>query len=238
MHAQFSTRNHLTRTTWKIVVVVLAVAFASAFVPVASAKCGPSLGVGPSSAKPMFAPRPQSNVLRPVSYTVSSAAVVRDDDRAIESDGNDSIVGLWSVTWTSKGNENNPAPFNPPDGAQLDAGYVQWHSDGTEIMNSERDPATGSFCMGVWKRSGPSTYKLNHFALSWDATGTSCPPSAQPGATGCFEGLTRVHQEVTVDRTGQHYHGTLTIDQYDPSGAHVLFELKGIVSADRITADQ
>jgi hypothetical protein len=40
-----------------------------------------------------------------------------------------------------------------------------------------------------------------------------------------------------VDHSGNHYDGTLVIDQYDPSGEHLLFELKGTVSADRITAD-
>jgi hypothetical protein len=40
-----------------------------------------------------------------------------------------------------------------------------------------------------------------------------------------------------VDHSGNHYDGTVTIDQYDPTGMHLLFELKGNVSGDRITAD-
>jgi hypothetical protein len=48
---------------------------------------------------------------------------------------------------------------------------------------------------------------------------------------------TNIREEVTVDHAGNHYSGVVTIDQYDPSGMHVLFELKGTVSAVRITAD-
>jgi len=207
----------------------------AAFVPLASANCGPASDSRQKS--PRFAPPPGRPLLTPISYKLRPSAGDRDEDRGDDSSGEASIVGMWNVVFTAKGNENNPAPFNPPDGAQLDNGYVQWHSDGTEIMNSDRDPATGNFCMGVWKQTGPNTFRLNHFALSWDATGTSCPPSQQPGATGCFQGLTRIHQEVTVDRSGNHYHGSLVIDQYDPSGMHVVGQLTGTISADRITAN-
>jgi hypothetical protein len=47
-------------------------------------------------------------------------------------------------------------------------GFSQWHSDGTEILNSSRPPATSNFCLGVWEKTGPFAYKLNHFALSSD----------------------------------------------------------------------
>jgi hypothetical protein len=53
----------------------------------------------------------------------------------------------------------------PPDDTPIDSGYVQWHSDGTEIMNSGRPPQNGDFCLGVWEKTGRSRYKLNHFAL-------------------------------------------------------------------------
>src|SRR5215212_1066954 len=56
------------------------------------------------------------------------------------------IVGLWQFEFTSAGNDGSP--FYIPDGAPLDAGYAQWHSDGTEIMNSSRDPITGNVCLG------------------------------------------------------------------------------------------
>jgi hypothetical protein len=70
------------------------------------------------------------------------------------------IVGMWNLQFISQGNTaHNPSI---PDGALLDFGYTQWHSDGTELMNSGgHAAATGSFCMGTWVRSGYFTYVLN-----------------------------------------------------------------------------
>ena len=90
----------------------------------------------------------QRPLLKQIAYRLPTlAAAAHDDDHDRDRDA--SIVGLWKFAFTAKGNSGNTAPFNPPDGATLDAGYVQWHSDGTEIMNSGRDPASGSFCLGV-----------------------------------------------------------------------------------------
>ena len=86
------------------------------------------------------------------------------------SDSSDPIVGMWHVTLTAQGNE-----VGPPDGAPIDNALVTWHSDGTELMNSARPPQDGNFCMGVWKRTGRYTYKLNHFA--WLANDTAGAPS-------------------------------------------------------------
>ena len=146
-----------------------------------------------------------------------------------------SIVGLWQFTFSSEG--NNVAPFLIPDGAPLDSGYAQWHSDGTEIMNSSRDPATSNFCLGVWTTiSGGRSYALNHFALSWDTSGSGQFCTNPPGKTSCFVGPTNIREQITVEPNGDHYSGTVTIDQYDPDGHH-MFRLAGTVSATRITAD-
>jgi len=126
---------------------------------------------------------------------------------------NADIVGLWQVTFVAR---NNPGI---PDGTVVDAGYVTWHSDGTELMNSGRPPLTGSVCMGVWKRTGPSHYELNHVALSWDGTGQN------------LVGPANIKEEVTVDRSGDRYTGRFTIDQFDTSGnllAHIAGELTGV----------
>ena len=59
--------------------------------------------------------------------------------------GNHAIVGMWSFKMTAGGN-------------QVDFGYQQWHSDGTEFMNSGgRAPATQNFCLGVWRQVGAAT---------------------------------------------------------------------------------
>ena len=62
-----------------------------------------------------------------------------------------SIVGMWNFQFVSKGNTaHNPSI---PDGALLDFGYHQVHSDGTEIINSSgHAPATENFCLGVTNR--------------------------------------------------------------------------------------
>lgn len=129
------------------------------------------------------------------------------------------IVGLWKVSFTARGNKDIP------DGAPIDQGYATWHDDGTELMNSGRPPITSSFCMGVWKQIGPTTYKLNHVALSWDPTGT------------VFVGPASIREIVTVDRSGNHYSGTFTIVQFSTDETTVLARVTGTIGATRITAD-
>ena len=76
--------------------------------------------------------------------------------------GEASIVGMWRFLLVA------------PNGAVVDDGYAQWHSDGTEIQNSGlHAPDTSNFCLGVWQQVGPNTYQLNHFPLAWDSTGQS-----------------------------------------------------------------
>lgn len=128
------------------------------------------------------------------------------------------IVGLWKFSFISEGNPGIP------DGTVIDAGYATWHSDGTEIMNSGRAPMTGSFCMGVWRQTKFATYKLNHYALSWDPTGMN------------LIGPANVREKVTVAQGNKTYSGTFTLDQYDTNG-NLLVHLAGNVSAQRITAD-
>ena len=136
-----------------------------------------------------------------------------DSDRA-------PITGLWKVKFTSRGN----TAIGIPDDTTIDEGYATWHSDGTEIMNSGRVPKTGNFCMGVWKKTGPSSYRLNHFGLSWDPTGTT------------LIGPANIREEIVLDKRENSYSGTFTIDQYDTEG-HLVVHISGVVSGQRITAD-
>lgn len=129
------------------------------------------------------------------------------------------IVGLWKVAFRAKGNKDIP------DGAPIDDGYATWHADGTELMNSGRPPMTGSFCMGVWKEVGPSKFRLNHIALSWDPTGT------------VFVGPTSIHESVTVGQHGNRYWGSFTITQYSTDGTTVLATVKGTIDATRVTVN-
>jgi hypothetical protein len=142
----------------------------------------------------------------------------------------DSIVGLWKVTFTSDGSAY-PGPI--PAGVETDFGTVQWHSDGTEFMISGgRAPSTGDTCMGVWKRTGARTYKLNHLALAW-ASGDSSP-AASPAA---FLGPAVFSETVTLSLNGASYEGPFTIDQYAADGTTLLEHIGGTVKGTRMTAD-
>jgi hypothetical protein len=127
------------------------------------------------------------------------------------------IVGFWKFTFVSRNNAGIP------DGTLLEVGYAQWHSDGTEITNSSRSPATGNFCLGVWKKTGPSSFKLNHFALSFDLSGKPV-------------GGANIREEVTVEHGGDKFTGTFTIDRFDINGVHIG-RIAGDVTGERITAD-
>ena len=195
------------RTVIKAVVCVFGIVlFGTLFAPAASAGCGSPTDLTSPGARP-HPSWPSDAGYRPVSFLLAGD---RGEDAA--------IVGLWQVTFTSK---NTPGI---PDGAVIDAGYATWHGDGTEIMNSGRPPITGSFCMGVWEQVGRSTFRLNHVALSWDASGMN------------LVGPASIREEVTVDHTGNAYTGTFTIDQFDNAG-NTLAHVTGRVTGQRITVN-
>ncbi len=129
----------------------------------------------------------------------------------------DRIVGFWHAKFVSEGTSGIP------DGTVIDTPNVQWHGDGTEIMNSTRAPATGNICMGVWHKTGKLTYELNHFTLAFDANGN-------------FTGPGQIQETITLDKKSDQYSGTYKIDEFDPAGNPVA-ELKGQVSATRITVN-
>jgi hypothetical protein len=146
---------------------------------------------------------------------------------ASEHDSNDApIVGFWKVTFTAEGNTEGP-----PDDTPIDSGFVQWHSDGTEIMNSGRPPQNGNICLGVWERTGKSRYKLNHFA-----NGNVIDPT-NPTAIGPPGGPTQIVEDIILSRDGNHYTGMFTLDAYDTpaNGNKLLAHIIGVITATRIT---
>ena len=143
------------------------------------------------------------------------AGFQRDDPDADSS----AIVGFWHVKFVSEGSKGIP------DGTEVDAGYAQWHSDGTEIMNSGgRSPITNAFCLGVWQSIGPRQFQLNHFAAAYDSTGTK------------LIGPANIRETVTVGPRGRRFEGTFTIDQYDETGAS-LGHVQGKITGTRIEVD-
>jgi len=130
-----------------------------------------------------------------------------------ESTSDASIVGFWRVEFTADGDDT---PF--------DSAYVQWHSDGTEIMNSSRDPRTQSFCLGVWKKAGAFSYKLKHFAMSWDGAGNPVGPA-------------EIIEYIDLDQHADTFTGRFVITQYKMDGTTVLVSISGSLSGTRITAN-
>jgi hypothetical protein len=134
-------------------------------------------------------------------------------------------VGMWNFQFISQGNGSHNPPI--PDGANVDFGYIQWHSDGTEIMNSgTHAPSTQNFCLGVWVRTGMFTYEVNHFALSYDAT------------SGALVNKINIREQVTLDPSGNQYTGTFTIDIYNATATQMVDHLAGTIAATRVTVDQ
>jgi hypothetical protein len=127
--------------------------------------------------------------------------------------GAQSIVGLWDVQFYV--------------GSSLfDFGYAAWHDDGTEIMNSGgRAPATENFCMGVWTATGPFSYALNHFALSYDQT------------TGKLNAKVNIKEQVQLQAKGQAFSGTFTLDVYDPVTNANVNHVAGQIVGKRLTVN-
>ena len=175
-------------------------AFGTALVPNANAGCmDPPLKVSFNS--------PRTSSITPVSYRLTRAPGPSSDNAPAGAD----LVGMWQFAFVVNGQLN-------------DWGFTQFHSDGTEITNSAlRAPATGNFCLGVWKKTGPSTYKVTHRALSYD-----------PGGT--LIGLAVIGEEVMVDKKGDTYTGTFTLDFFDSLG-HNIGHAAGDIKAQRISVD-
>ena len=143
--------------------------------------------------------------LQPATYQAGDAQLIRVNL------GAQGIVGLWSFVFT-------------PTAGPGDWGYQQWHSDGTEIMNSGgHSPASGNFCLGTWRQSGPNTYHLKHFPLAYNP------------ATGALMFKIVVTEDVTIDATGNNFSGHQHLDFYDPNGnGPPLFSQDGPVTGQRV----
>ncbi len=137
---------------------------------------------------------------------------------------------MWKVTLVSDG---TAYPIPIPNGAPIDFGTAQWHSDGTEVLVSGgRAPSTGDVCMGVWEQIGNSTYKLKHVGLSYSST-DSVPPSSP----SVFLGPAIIRETVTLSHSRDSYTGTFTIDQYAADEVTLIEHIGGTVTATRFTVD-
>jgi hypothetical protein len=175
-----------------LIIGAAALASVGAFAPAAFASC--------------------SGSVRPASYQVGSndARLIRTTSLTLPDIGGQGIVGLWAVSLVA-------------GGAQVDWGYAEWHSDGTEIMNSGgHSPASGNFCLGVWRQTGPNTFHLKHYPLAYNP------------ATGVLAAKIILTEDVTVDRSGADFAGPFTEDVYDPTGVTLLQHTVGTIRGHRV----
>ena len=185
-------------STRGLFISVAALVAAVSAAPAAQAGCGGAAAVKQPSVW-QAAPGDRADLLTRVDYNNAGPAF-----------GRAAIVGLWSFSFAA-------------GGAQIDWGYTEWHSDGTEITNSGgHSPASGNFCLGVWRQSGPNTFHLKHFPLGYD-------PS-----TGLLAVKVILTEDVTVDRTGNNFAGPFTEDIYDPTGVTLLQHVAGTVTGHRV----
>ena len=198
---------------WKDLPAVSVFALATAILPAAHAQCG----------LPLKAIKPTAL------HRGTATSALRLLQVALPADEAESpiIVGMWHVTFTAKTMNKNAIPDT-----EIDNALVVWHRDGTEIMNSGRPPQDGNFCMGVWERSGPRAYTLNHFA--WAANNFT--PGTAEGLIGQPIGPVHYRETVEVGPEGNHYTGSFTLEEYDTTG-HVMVSFSGVLKATRITID-
>jgi hypothetical protein len=105
---------------------------------------------------------------------------------------NPTIVGLWQV-------------MDLENGKPVDLSFEIWHADGTEVLIDQTPPAEGNVCIGTWFQSGSLTYKLTHPALNFDMNGN-------------FIGTVMIREVVTLDRNGNKFTATFTVDLFDVNG--------------------
>jgi hypothetical protein len=136
-----------------------------------------------------------------------------------DSHGERGIVGMWRFKLTGPGD------------SLVDDGYAQWHSDGTEIQNSGvHAPIGGNFCLGVWERVGPRTYKLNHFPLAWDSlTGQTSAVAIQLTETVTL--IDENHLTGTFTQTAYPWDSTKGLTVTGPA----VQTVNGTVTAERVT---
>jgi hypothetical protein len=120
---------------------------------------------------------------------------------------NPTIVGLWHNVYSS-------------GGEVVDEGFETYHADGTEMLVDLSPPATDNVCSGTWIQTGAFTYKLNHPSWYFDMDGN-------------LLGMAVIKDSVTLDRDGNSFSGTETVDIYDLDGK-LVNHLEGTFKATRI----
>ena len=118
-----------------------------------------------------------------------------------------SIVGLWLTTSTI-------------EGQQLQS-FESFTSDGLEFLNDSGSPIEGNVCFGIYQSGPRGAITVNHPSWNYDGGGN-------------LIGTVVIKEQITVDAGGKIFHGTITVDIYDLSGARQA-RLAGTYTGKRIT---
>jgi hypothetical protein len=172
-----------------------------------AAQCGSNKAIGKALGRSAsWNPQMKQRLLR------TAYGVAGDSEQG---NGKDAIVGMWHFQ------------FWLPDtsGAEIDGGYQQWHTDGTEMaLSGLRAPLTGDVCMGVWERTGERTYKMNHYGIAYSADGVT------------LVATDNIREDITVSADGKTYSGTFSVTEYTED-LQVKFHIAGVVLATRVDVD-
>jgi hypothetical protein len=209
-------RRSIMRVTCRAVTATLSAAVVGMLLVPAASACALGDQPGPLATQQLL-----SGAQNPMGMAAFSSLAHEQSDASSASSA--SIVGMWSFQLISEGNTTrNPSIA---DGAQLNFGYIQFHSDNTEIQNAgARSPAQQNFCLGVWQKTGHNTYQVNHFALNYN------------GSTGVLIGRIILIETLTLSPGGTSFSGTFVENVFDTMG-NKTDHLTGQVTAQRITTD-
>lgn len=207
----------ITKDKHRVIIAILSAALVGMLLTPAASACE----TGQQSEVPLAIGQLMRNPTNP--FELVTPADLDRELSAAAAGKSPSIIGMWNFQFISMGNTTR----NPgiADGVQLNFGYTLLHSDGTEILNAgARSPAQQNFCLGVWQKTGNSSYQINHFALNYDA------------ATGKLLGRIIVIETVTVSPGGTVLSGTFVQNVFDTMG-NQTDHVTGQVKAQRITVD-
>jgi hypothetical protein len=105
------------------------------------------------------------------------------------------IAGMFSVLL-----------YNGAGPGLYDQQFDQWYEDGHEVsLSNSVPPALGNICLGIWKKTGPKSFKLRHWAWNFDNLGNT---------VGTFILI----ENITLNDKGNGYTGTYVADSYDLNG--------------------
>ena len=118
-----------------------------------------------------------------------------------------SIAGLWLTTSTI-------------EGQQLQS-FESFTNEGLEFLNDSGSPIEGNVCFGIYQTGPRGVITVNHPSWNYDGGGN-------------LIGTVVIKEQITVDAGGKTFHGNITVDIYDLSGARQA-HLAGTYTGKRIT---